>query len=116
LAVPQLGAGDRVQVTQQGHLVTAQHPPDGRGVGAELAGQPDRPPPAGRPQRQDLGFQLGWGPPGAVVGSAGPIQQASLTLGSEAAYPPVGGLARHAKLGRDMGHGAVLGPLDQQQA
>jgi len=95
--------------------MAAEHPADGGGVGAELGGQPDRPAPAGRPQRQDLGFQLGCGAPRAAVGSAGPVQQPGLAVGGIAAYPPIGGLAGHSEFCRDVGHGTLLGALDQQQ-
>ena len=96
--------------------MAAQDPPDGGRAGPELGGQPDRPAPGRGPQGQDLGFH-GWrGAVGLMVRAAGAVQQPGLALGLVAADPPVGGLARHAQLGRDLGDGTLLGALDQQQA
>jgi hypothetical protein len=107
---------DRAAVARGGGVVAAQYAADGRGIGAEPGGEPDRSSAVCGTQGQDLCLVVDAEAGRAGVGPAGAVQQAGFAFGLVAANPAVGGLAGDAELGRDVCDGAVLGALDQQQA
>jgi hypothetical protein len=83
--------------------VADQDAVDGRGGQAQPSSDPGGPESLSLAERDDALFDLGGGPPGAVGGDAGPVDQAGLAELLVAGPPAVGGGAGDAHLVGDVG-------------
>src|SRR4029453_18542526 len=112
-------ASRAVQPPQPVAAMTDQHPVDGRGRQTQPSGDPSRAEPLAPAQPEDALLQPGGGPPRALQGDAGPIDQASLAELLVAGPPAGGGGPGDAHLAGDVGErppGLGGDPPDQGQS
>jgi hypothetical protein len=96
-------ASRAIQAGEPVQLVADQHPVDGRGGQTEPGGDAGWAEPFAPAQPENALLNPGGGPPGAVRGDAGPVDQAGLAELLVAAPPAVGGGPGDAHLVGDMG-------------